>query len=113
MSDRITIDPGAVRNAGAAIDAEAGEATAALTALFDSAHPAAEGNVGFATGAKLIAFADDLRSELDATISELSTTAHKIANGATQLERTDADTAEGISRIATALSGLGNDPLAG
>ncbi|NDZ93650.1 hypothetical protein G3I13_24105 [Streptomyces sp. SID6673] len=60
MNDRITIDPTAVRSAGGAVDIEAGEATAALKALFDSAQPA-----------------------------------------------------EGISRIATALNGLGNDPLAG
>ncbi|MDL9947995.1 type VII secretion target [Gordonia sp. ABSL11-1] len=113
MTDRITIDPASVRATGSRVDAEAGEARAALTGLFDSARPAADGNPGFATGPHLTAFARSLRSELETTIDDLSDTAHNVVNGAKTIERTDGDTAEGLSRLVTALNGLGHQPLPG
>ena len=113
MTDRIDINPSGVKNAGAIIENEAGEARAGLLALFDSAQPAADGNDGFATGPALVAFANSMRSELDSTINELLSTGQLIVAAANRIESTDDATAEGISRIATSLNGLGNQPLPG
>ena len=114
MTDRrIDINPSGVKNAGAIIENEAGEARTGLIALFDSAQPAADGNDGFATGPALVAFANSMRSELDSTINELQSTGQRIVSAANRIESTDDATAEGISRIATSLNGLGNQPLPG
>ena len=78
--------------------------------MFDSAKPASDGNPGFATGPELVAFAESLRTEIDGSITDLVTMGQQIVAAARTLHTTDVDNAIGISRIATALNGLGAPP---
>ncbi|MDP7703698.1 MULTISPECIES: hypothetical protein [unclassified Mycobacterium] len=118
MSDGVQIEPSEVKNAGKTIETESAQARGALVPLFDSARPAASGNLGFATGAKLVALADLLKREMDSTITILDGTGHAIVSSAQALYNADnthgmnidTDNATGISRIATALNGLGKPP---
>lgn len=110
MGDGIDIEPDEVKTSGGTMKTEASEARSALTALFDSAQPAASGNKGFTTGPKLTALATLLKGELNDTIDELETTGGNIVASAQGVSATDDDTAEGASRIATALNGLGKQP---
>lgn len=105
--DEIRIAPDQVASAGSMVTTEAAEARAAIAPLFDSAEPAAVGNRGFATGPKLVAFSDSVRSDFVSTIDELEATGNKIVTAAQSHQATEVDNAEGISRVATALNGLG------
>ncbi|QKT07059.1 hypothetical protein HUN08_07505 [Gordonia sp. X0973] len=113
MTDRIEIRPTEVKNAGGTVNTEASEARGALAGLFDSAEPAAAGNPGFAAGPKLVAFNTLMKGEISSTIDDLSATADAIVASVEAIEQTDGQTAEGISRIASALNGLGKAPLPG
>ncbi|MFD3705002.1 hypothetical protein ACFWUP_17850 [Nocardia sp. NPDC058658] len=107
MSDKIDIAPDQVITSGGLLTTEADEATAALAPMFDSAEPAQNGNPGFETGAKLVALASLLKTELTDSITDLATAGQNIVTAANQLQNMDAGNATGISRIATALNGLG------
>ena len=61
MGDEINIAPDQVKGSGGTIHGEAEEARTALGPLFDSAGPAADGNLGFASGAKLVAFTASMK----------------------------------------------------
>ncbi|MDL9936045.1 hypothetical protein QSJ18_04770 [Gordonia sp. ABSL1-1] len=111
MNDRIEIEPTAVKSAGGIISSEADEARRALIALFDSAQPAAAGNQGFDTGAKLAIFARMCESEINSTINDLVAVGNRIVSLASRIQAADGDTTEGISRVATALNGFGKSPL--
>jgi hypothetical protein len=86
--------------------------------LFDSALPAASGNPGFVTEPRLVALADALKREMESTVTILAGTGSSIVSSAqamynadTSMEWTSTPTnATGISRIATALTGLGKPP---
>ncbi|MEU7214796.1 hypothetical protein [Nocardia iowensis] len=108
--DEIVIKPEHVHSSGGAIETEAREARAALGPLFDSAQPAADGNKGFATGPKLVAYANSMKAEVEGTINEFATTAQQIVAAAQSMQAMDVDNATGVSRIATALNGLGQPP---
>lgn len=114
--DYVQIAPIEVRNAGSTIEAEAAVARAALIPLFDSAEPAASGNPGLVTGPKLVAFADSLRRDMESTITRLAGTGNAIVTSAQAVYNADnthgidADDATGLSRVATALNGLGKPP---
>lgn len=113
--DYVQIAPNEVKNAGSSIESEAATAWAALVPLFDSAQPAASGNPGFVTGPKLVALADALEREMESTITRLAGTGNAIVSSAKAMyyadntHGIDADTddATGLSRVATALNGLG------
>ncbi|MCG5432532.1 hypothetical protein LV457_09535 [Mycobacterium sp. MYCO198283] len=105
--DEIRITPEQVASAGSTVAAEAEEARSAVAPLFDSAEAAAAGNRDFATGPKLVACNDDLRAHFASTVDELQQTGDKIVAAAQAHQATEVDNAEGISRIATALNGLG------
>lgn len=116
--DGVEIRPHEVKTAGSTIEAEAAAARAAIVPLFDSAQPAAAGNPGFTTGQKLVALAASLEREMESTITILAGTGSSIVSSAQALYNADttyhmnidADNATGISRIATALNGLGKPP---
>lgn len=116
--DYVQIAPIEVKNAGGAVEAEAAVARAALVPLFDSAQPAASGNPGFVTGPKLVALADALKREMESTITRLAGTGNAIVSSAIAMYNADnthgidadADNATGLSRVATALNGLGKPP---
>jgi hypothetical protein len=110
VGDEINIAPDQVKGSGGTIHTDAEEARTALGPLFDSAQPAADGNPGFAAGAKLVTYAASLRKELAGTITELETTGKNIVASAQTMSATDQQTATGASRIATALNGLGKPP---
>ncbi|OBF17208.1 hypothetical protein A5725_24635 [Mycobacterium kubicae] len=116
--DFVQIAPAEVKNAGRTIESEAAAARAALVPLFDSAQPAASGNPGFVTGPKLVALADGLKREMESTITRLAGTGSAIVCSAQAIYNADnthgmnidSENADGISRIATALNGLGKPP---
>lgn len=93
---------------------------AALVPLFDSAQPAASGNPGFVAGPKLVVLADGLKREMESTITRLAGTGNSIVSSAQAMYNADnthgmnidAENAEGVSRVATALNGLGKPPSA-
>lgn len=113
MADEIVIKPEHVKTAGSTVATEAGEARAAVALLFDSAGAAAMGNRGFATGPKLVAYNDDLQTDFTTAVSDLEATGNEIVRSAQLMQVMDAENAEGLSRVATALNGLGGDPLPG
>lgn len=116
--DFVQIAPTEVKNAGSTLETEAATARAALVPLFDSAQPAASGNPGFVTGPQLVALADSLKREMESTITRLAGTGSAIVSSAqamydadnTRGMNIDADNAAGLSRVATALNGLGQPP---
>ncbi|MEV6561516.1 type VII secretion target [Nocardia sp. NPDC051756] len=110
MTDEINIAPGEVKQSGSTISTEATEARTALKAMFDSAQPAADGNKGFASGPALVTYSNGLKTEMEGTITDLETTGQKIVAAAETLQGMDVDNATGISRVATALNGLGKPP---
>ena len=116
--DEVRIAPHEVKNAGSTIENEAAQARAALVPLFDSAQPAATGNPGFVVGPTLVALADSFKREMDSTITVLARAGRTIVSSAQGLHSADtthgmdidADNATGVSRVATALNGLGKPP---
>ncbi|MGK2881685.1 MAG: hypothetical protein ACSLE6_13135 [Mycobacterium sp.] len=86
MTDRLDIERDGVTSAGSMMSTEADEATLVLPPLFDSAHPGAAGNAGFATGAKVIAFAELLRRQVESAITELATTGNSIVTSAQMVQ---------------------------
>lgn len=109
--DRINILPGEVATAGGVVTTEAGEASAAIGPLFDSAHPAALGNPGFSTGPVLVRYCDELRDDFETTVRELDALGREIVLAAQAHQATDAENADGLSRVASALNGLGLPPV--
>lgn len=113
MGDRVSIRPTDVASTGGRVKSDSQEARRALVGLFDSAKPAADGNSGFATGPSLLRFVTGLRGEFNSTINELDTTATKIVDAARTVASTDAETAEGLSRIVSSLNGLRDSQIGG
>ncbi|MBY8857668.1 hypothetical protein K7711_14375 [Nocardia sp. CA2R105] len=109
-SDETNITPHEVASAGASIDTVAGEAHTVLREMLGSAQPASSGNPGFATGPQLAAFVKSMRTEIDDTITDLATAAHRIVGAAQALHTIDVDNAIGISRIASGLDSLDGPP---
>lgn len=108
--DEIAIDPEQVHVSGALIDGEAGEARTALSPMFDSAQPAADGNKGFAAGPELVTYAALLKTEMEDTIAQLASAGQQIVNAAQSMRTMDTDNTTGFNRIVTALNGLGKPP---
>jgi hypothetical protein len=103
VTNDIHIRPEEVKNSGELIDDKAEEARARVATLYDSGASTRDGNRGFASGAALVAYCDAMRAEALDAVRRLQETGQKIVAAAQGIERTDAKSAEAVSRVATAL----------
>ncbi|MVU76655.1 hypothetical protein GPX89_05270 [Nocardia sp. ET3-3] len=110
--DDLYIEPGMVSAAGNQLADIAAQAIKQTNQYFDSQAVAARDNPGFASGAKLIDFADKFHGEITGFITDLDTNAQQIVAAAQSYQTTDADNA-GFLRELSALNGQTKPELPG
>lgn len=110
--DDLYIEPDKVRDAGQQLGGIAADAITKTNQFFDSQQAAANDNPGFATGAKLVEFANKLHGEMNGFITDLATNAQQVVDAAGQYQTTDDDNA-GLLREVSALNGQTKPTLPG
>lgn len=108
--DDLHIEPEAVAVSGQRLSDLAGTAKTRNATYFTSQAPAAQGNRGFASGAALTAFADNLHKQMDAFVEDLTHNSEQIITSARAVKQVDDNTADGFNRELAALNGLSQPP---
>ena len=106
MSDDINIEPGEVKASGQRLGELATTAKAQTNSYFTSQANAARANPGFATGPRLVEYANKLHNQMNGFIDDLTANGKKIISAAENVAQTDSDTATGFSREMSSLNGL-------